>query len=38
MVGKQQVAVIAGVHIFGTAGGKVMAVFIALGLVSTVAR
>ena len=36
MVGKQQVGLIAGLHIFGKAGGKVMAVFIALGLVSTV--
>jgi APA family basic amino acid/polyamine antiporter len=36
MVGKQQVGLIAGVHIFGDAGAKVMAVFIALGLVSAV--
>ena len=36
MVGKQQVGLIAGLHIFGDAGGKVMACFIALGLVSTV--
>ena len=36
MVGKQQVAVISGVHIFGAAGAKVMAGFICLGLVSTV--
>lgn len=36
MVGKQQVAVIAGVHIFGSAGAKVMAAFICLGLISTV--
>lgn len=36
MVGKQQVAVIAGTHIFGTAGARVMALFICLGLVSTV--
>ena len=36
MIGKQQVAVIAGAHIFGTAGAKVMAVFICLGLISTV--
>jgi APA family basic amino acid/polyamine antiporter len=36
MVGKQQVAVIAGTHIFGLAGTKVMALFICLGLVSTV--
>ncbi|MGH8093117.1 MAG: APC family permease [Chthoniobacterales bacterium] len=36
MVGKQQIGLIAGVHIFGEGGGKVMAVFIALGLVSAV--
>lgn len=36
MIGKQQVAVIAGSHIFGTAGAKMMALFICLGLVSTV--
>lgn len=36
MIGKQQVAVIAGGHIFGVAGAKVMALFICLGLVSTV--
>jgi APA family basic amino acid/polyamine antiporter len=36
MVGKQEVGLIAGQHIFGEAGGKVMAVFIALGLVSAV--
>ncbi|MEY2560110.1 MAG: basic amino acid/polyamine antiporter, family [Verrucomicrobiota bacterium] len=36
MVGKQQVAVIAGAHIFGVAGAKIMAGFICLGLVSTV--
>ena len=36
MVGKQQVAVIAGAHIFGAAGAKVMALFICLGLVSSV--
>ena len=36
MIGKQQVAVIAGSHIFGSAGAKVMALFICLGLVSTV--
>jgi APA family basic amino acid/polyamine antiporter len=36
MMGKQQVAVIAGAHIFGVAGAKVMASFICLGLVSTV--
>src|ERR1700710_1375642 len=36
MVGKQQVALVAGTHIFGAAGGKIMALFICLGLVSTV--
>ena len=36
MVGKQQIGLIAGLHIFGQSGGKVMAVFIALGLVSAV--
>ncbi|MEO8440259.1 MAG: amino acid permease [Spartobacteria bacterium] len=36
MVGKQEVGLIAGQHMFGDAGGKVMAVFIALGLVSAV--
>ena len=36
MVGKQQVAVIAGSHIFGGAGAKVVSLFICLGLVSTV--
>jgi APA family basic amino acid/polyamine antiporter len=36
MIGKQEVGLIAGVHIFGETGGKVMAVFIALGLVSAV--
>ncbi len=36
MVGKQEVGLIAGEHMFGEAGGKVMAVFIALGLVSAV--
>ncbi len=36
MVGKQQIGLIAGVHIFGQSGGKMMAVFIALGLVSAV--
>jgi len=36
MVGKQQVAFIAGMHIFGATGGKIMALFICLGLVSTV--
>jgi APA family basic amino acid/polyamine antiporter len=36
MIGKQEIGLIAGFHIFGIAGGKVMAVFIALGLVSAV--
>jgi APA family basic amino acid/polyamine antiporter len=36
IIGKQEVGLIAGVHIFGESGGKVMAVFIALGLVSAV--
>jgi APA family basic amino acid/polyamine antiporter len=36
MAGKQEIGLIAGVHIFGQAGGKIMAVFIALGLVSAV--
>ncbi|MGI8821341.1 MAG: APC family permease [Chthoniobacterales bacterium] len=36
MVGKPEVALIAGTHIFGAAGGKMMALFICLGLVSTV--
>jgi APA family basic amino acid/polyamine antiporter len=36
MVGKQQVALIASIHIFGPTGGKIMAAFICLGLVSTV--
>lgn len=36
MSGKQEIGLIAGGHIFGQAGGKVMAVFIALGLVSAV--
>lgn len=36
MVGKQQVAMIAGAHIFGSAGTKIMGLFICLGLVSTV--
>lgn len=36
MVDKQQVAVIAGAHIFGASGAKLMALFICLGLVSTV--
>jgi len=36
MVGQEQVAVIAGAHIFGAAGAKVMASFICLGLVSAI--
>src|SRR5262245_51185925 len=36
MAGKQEVGLIAGRHIFGDAGGNIMAVFIALGLVSAV--
>jgi APA family basic amino acid/polyamine antiporter len=36
MVGKQQIALIASTHIFGPTGGKVMAAFICLGLISTV--
>ncbi|MBA3961673.1 MAG: amino acid permease [Chthoniobacterales bacterium] len=36
MIGKQEVGLIAGAHIFGSAGCRVMAIFIALGLVSTV--
>lgn len=36
IIGKQEVGLIAGVHIFGQAGGKVMAIFIAIGLVSAV--
>jgi APA family basic amino acid/polyamine antiporter len=36
MIGKPQIGLIAGEHIFGAAGGKIMAIFIALGLVSTV--
>ncbi len=36
IIGKQQVGLIAGVHIFGSAGGKLMAIFISLGLISTV--
>lgn len=35
-IGKQEVGLIAGAHIFGDAGGKVMAVFIAIGLISAV--
>ncbi len=36
MVGKQQVALIAGAHIFGDAGGRIVTLFICLGLISTV--
>jgi len=36
MIGKQQVALIASTHIFGPTGGKGMAGFICLGLISTV--
>jgi basic amino acid/polyamine antiporter, APA family len=36
IIGKQQVALIASTHIFGPTGGKVMAAFICLGLISTV--
>lgn len=36
MIGKQQVALIASTHIFGPTGGKIMAAFISLGLISTV--
>jgi APA family basic amino acid/polyamine antiporter len=36
MVGRQEVALIAGNHIFGASGAKVMALFICLGLISTV--
>ncbi len=36
MAGKQQVALVAGRHLFGDAGGKVMALFICIGLISTV--
>ncbi len=36
MTGKQQVALVAGAHIFGPAGGKIVTLFICLGLVSTV--
>src|ERR1044071_3862279 len=36
MAGKQQVAVIAGSHIFGAPGAKLMGLFICLGLISTV--
>jgi APA family basic amino acid/polyamine antiporter len=36
MMGKPQVAMIAGSHIFGESGGKIMGLFICLGLISTV--
>jgi APA family basic amino acid/polyamine antiporter len=36
MVEKPQVAMIAGSHIFGDAGGKIMGLFICLGLISSV--
>src|SRR5207253_3715677 len=36
MIGKQQVALVASTHIFGSTGGKIMAAFICLGLISTV--
>src|SRR6476620_7880890 len=36
LAGKQQVAVIAGSHIFGSAGAKMTGLFICLGLISTV--
>jgi basic amino acid/polyamine antiporter, APA family len=36
MMGKEQVALIASTHIFGATGGKLMAAFICLGLISTV--
>lgn len=36
MIGKQQVALVAGTHIFGATGAKWMAGFICLGLISTV--
>ncbi len=36
MIGKQQVALIAGAHIFGSTGAKVTAAFICLGLIATV--
>ncbi len=36
MVGKEQVALVAGKHLFGEAGGTVMALFICIGLISTV--
>ena len=36
MAGKQEVALVAGKHLFGDAGGTIMALFICVGLVSTV--
>jgi APA family basic amino acid/polyamine antiporter len=36
MVGKQDVAVIAGTHIFGMEGARIMGAFICLGLISTI--
>ena len=36
MIGKPEVAFVAAVHIFGATGGKIMACFICLGLVSTI--
>lgn len=36
MLGKEEVAFIAATHIFGATGGKIMALFICAGLVSTV--
>ena len=36
MIGKPQVALVAGAHIFGATGGRLMALFICLGLISTV--
>jgi APA family basic amino acid/polyamine antiporter len=36
MIGKEQVGLIAGKHLFGEAGGTVMALFICVGLISTV--
>ena len=36
MIGKQQVALVASTHIFGSTGGKIMAAFICLGLISTI--
>lgn len=36
MAGRQDVALVAGVHLFGAAGAKVMALFICAGLVSSI--